>query len=175
MKRSALALVICLVFACASYAQQDPKDQPASKEDIQRYMDVMHSREMTMGILQAMKPGMHKMVSEQMKNQPNLPPDFQARMDAMMDDMIDSLPIDELLQAMAPVYQKHFTKGDVDALVAFYSSPTGQKLLKELPAITGEAMQASTGIIQKMVANMQQRVQEQIAQVQKQSGAKEQN
>ncbi|HKN76062.1 MAG TPA: DUF2059 domain-containing protein [Candidatus Acidoferrum sp.] len=170
MKRSALALLICLVFSCASYAQQNAADAPASKEDIQRYLDAMHSREMTMNMLQAMKPGMHKMAREQMKDQPNLPPDFEARMDKMADNMIDSIPVDDLLQVMTPVYQKHFTKGDVDALVAFYSGPTGQKVLREMPAIMGEAMEASSGVMKKMMANMQQQIQDQIAQAQKQSG-----
>jgi uncharacterized protein len=171
MKRSALGLVICLVFACASYAQQNAADAPASKEDIQRYLDAMHSREMTTNMLQAMKPAMHQMVREQMKDQSNLPPDFEAKMNKMMDNMIDSIPVDDLLQVMTPVYQRHFTKGDVDALVAFYSGPTGQKVLKEMPAIMGEAMEASSGVMKKMMANMQQQVQDQIAQVQKQSGS----
>lgn len=171
MKRSALAVVICLAFACVSYAQQDSQDQPASKEDIQRYMDVVHSRDLLVKMMQAMKPAMHNMVRQQMKDQSKLPPDFEARMDKMMDDMIDSMPIDDLLQVMAPVYQKHFTKGDVDALVAFYSGPTGQKVLNEMPAILAEAMSASSGVMQKMMANMQQKVQDQIAQMRRQKGA----
>ena len=54
---------------------------------------------------------------------------------------------------MTPVYQKHFTKGNIDDLLAFYSTPTGQKVVKELPAISTEAMQAATPIYQKMMAN----------------------
>ena len=33
------------------------------------------------------------------------------------------------MQAMVPAYQKHFTKGDIDNLVAFYSSPTGEEVI----------------------------------------------
>jgi hypothetical protein len=170
MKRSALALLICLMFACASYAQQNSADVPASKEDIQRYMDAMHMHEMMTNMMQAMKPAMHKMFHDQIKDQPSLPADFEARMDKMMDSTFDSLSVDDLLQAMAPVYQKYLTKGDVDALVTFYSTPTGQKILKQMPAMTAEAMSASSGIMKKMMANMQQQVQDQIAQIQKQSG-----
>ncbi len=170
MKRSALALLMCLVFACASYAQQNAADAPASKEDIQRYMDTMHMHDMMTNMRQAMKPAIHKMVHEQAKDQTNLPANFEAQLDKTMDDSIDSLPIDDFLQAIAPVYQKYFTKGDIDALVAFYSSPTGQKVLRETPAITAEAMEASSGVMKKMMANMQQQVQGQIAQVQKQNG-----
>lgn len=72
-------------------------------------------------------------------------------------------------EAMVPVYQKHLTKGDVAALTAFYSTPTGQKMLKELPQISAEAMQAVMPIIQKMTAKTMEQVREQIAQLQKQS------
>ena len=34
-----------------------------------------------------------------------------------------------MMQSMVPAYQKHFTKGDIDNLVAFYSSPTGEKVI----------------------------------------------
>jgi hypothetical protein len=69
------------------------------------------------------------------------------------------------------VYQKHLTKGDVDALVTFYSSPTGQKILKDMPAMSAEAMQAASPIIQKMMVKAMDRVQEEVAQAQKASGS----
>jgi hypothetical protein len=98
-----------------------------------------------------------------------LPADSEARLNKMMDDMVKDLPIDELLQAMVPVYQKHFTKEDVDALTTFYSTPSGQRILKEMPVVTAESMQASMGIIQKMMAKVQERMQSEIAELQKEN------
>jgi uncharacterized protein len=176
MKRSALALVICLVFACASYAQQDPQDQPASKEDIQRYIEVMNLRQMMKDMMVAMTKNLHQVTHEMLKNQPNLPPDAEQQIDKMSDEMLGNFPVDDMINAMIPVYQRHLTKGEVDALVAFYSAPTGQKILKEMPAMTAEAMQASSGVMQKMMAKATQQVQGQIAEMQKQSGnTKDQN
>jgi hypothetical protein len=74
-------------------------------------------------------------------------------------------PWDEMLQAMVPVYQKHFTKGDIDSLVAFYSGPTGQKVLRELPAITTESMQKMMPIMQQKMEAMQQRMLQQVAEM----------
>src|SRR5208283_515348 len=51
-------------------------------------------------------------------------------------------PLDEMLNDMVPVSQRHFTKSDIDALTAFYSSPAGQKFLHEMPAVTAETMKA---------------------------------
>lgn len=167
MKRSILVFGVFLLFASPNFAQQSAADAPASKEDIQRYLDTMHVRDMMTTVMDSMTKSMHQMVHQMVEKQPNLPADFELRVTKMTDDMLKDLPIDELLDAMVPVYEKHLTKGDVDALIAFYSGPTGQKILKEMPAMTSEAMQAASGVTQKMMTKMMERVQTEIAQMQK--------
>jgi uncharacterized protein len=169
MKRCAFALLACMFFASISFAQQSAADAPASKEDIEKYLDTMHARDLAMSTMSAMTKQMHQMIHAQLEKQPNLPPDFEARMDKTMDDMIKDFPIDDLIQAMIPAYQRHLTKGDVEALTAFYSTPTGQKVLKEMPAMTADAMQSASGVIQKMMAKMQERLQSEMAELQKQN------
>jgi len=66
--------------------------------------------------------------------------------------MFSALPMDEMVDAIIPIYQKHLTKADLAAVTAFYSSPAGQKILKELPAIMSESMQAGGAIGQKAFA-----------------------
>jgi len=167
VKRSILVFAACLAFASPNFAQQSAADAPASKEDIQRYLDTMNVRDMMKTVMDSMAKTMHQIVHQQVEKQPNLPADFESRTDKMMDDMIKNFPTDDLLAAMEPVYEKHLTKGEVDALVAFYSTPTGQKILNDLPAMTSEAMQAGVGVAQKMMAKMTQRVQDEVAQMQK--------
>jgi uncharacterized protein len=169
MKRFVFAVLVCLLFVSISFAQQSAADAPASKADIEKYLETMHTRDMMKSTMEAMTKQMHQVTHAQLQKQPNLPPDFEARMDKMMDDMIKDLPIDELIQAMVPAYQKHLTQGDVEALTAFYSSPTGQKVLKEMPAMTADAMQSAAGVIQKMMAQMQNRLQSELAQLQKEN------
>jgi len=172
MKRPALVLLACLLFASISFAQQNDADAPASKADIERYLDTMHARDMTKNMMATMDTQTQKMIHDLVAKQANLPPDFEARMDKTMNDYWKDLPVDDIIDAMIPVYQKHLTKGDVDVLVAFYSGPTGQKVLKEMPAITSESMQAASGIVQKMVAKAMERVNDEIAQVQKANDGK---
>ena len=172
MKRPALVLLACLLFASISFAQQNDADAPASKADIERYLDITHARDMTKNIMVTMSTETQKMIHEQLAKQPNLPADFEAHMDKIMNNYWKDLPVDEIIDAMIPVYQKHLTKGDVETLTAFYSGPTGQKVLKEMPAIMSESMQASTGIIQKMMAKAMERVNDEIAQVQKANDGK---
>jgi hypothetical protein len=61
--------------------------------------------------------------------------------------MFQNMPMDEMLQAMIPAYQKHLTEGDINYLIAFYSSPTGAKLVRELPEMMAEGMQEMMPIL----------------------------
>jgi hypothetical protein len=172
MKRPALALLACLVFASISFAQQNDANAPASKADVERFLDAMHTRDMMNKMMDVMTVQVHKMVHEQVLKQPNLPADSEERLNKLTDSVYKEMPVDELIDVMIPVYQKHFTKGDMDALVAFYSSPTGEKMVKEMPAIMSESMQAASGILQEMMAKMTQRVNDEIAQMQKSDDGK---
>jgi hypothetical protein len=165
MKRYLLPAMLCLGLATAGAAQQTPADSPATKEDIERYLKVTHARETMKTIMDLMAHQMHQMVHDEVtKNAANLPPDFEARMNKMSEDMLKEFPLEEMLEATIPVYQKHWTKDDVNAMVAFYSTPTGQKILKELPATMAEAMQAMQPIMQRRMQVMTERVQQEVAQ-----------
>jgi uncharacterized protein len=173
VKRFALATIVLLCAASIGFAQQDPADSPATKEDVQKYLEIMHSREMMTKMVDAMAKPMHQMMHDQYeKDKDKLPADFEARMNKVMDDYLKSFPWDEILQSLVPVYQKRFTNGDVDHLVAFYSTPTGQKLIREMPAITAEAMQVMMPILRDRIDVMTRDVQQQVAEMIKQSEAK---
>jgi hypothetical protein len=173
MKRFVLATIVLLCASAICFARQDPTDSPATKEDVRKYLEVMHSREMMSKMIDAMTKPMHQLMHEQYeKDKDKLPADFETRMDKLMDDTMKSFPWDEILDSMVPVYQKHFTKGDIDHLVAFYSGPTGQKVLREMPAITAEAMQSVLPIMTHRIDAMTRDMQQQIAEMIKQSEAK---
>ena len=168
MKRILTIATLCLAFCLTGLAQQNAADAPATKEDVQKYLDVLHSHDMMEQMIEAMSKPMHQMMHEQyLKEKDKLPADFEARMNAIMDDMMKKMPFDEMMEAMIPSYQKHLTKGEIDALVAFYSSPTGQKVLREMPAIVADAMSAAMPIVQRQIGEMTQHVQEQIAEMMK--------
>ena len=170
MKRILITLALCLAVASTALAQQTATDSPATKEDVQRYLDVMHMHEMMQQMVEAMSGPLHKMVHEQyLKDKDRLPPDFEARMNKMMDDMFKDFPWDEIMQSMVPAYTKHFTKGDLEALTTFYSSPTGQKVLRELPAITAESMELTMPIMNEHMKKVMQRVEQQVAEIMKET------
>jgi len=159
VRRILLAVLSCLVLALTCVAQQSPSDQPATQADVERLFQSMHTREMMDKMITAMAGPMHQMMHEEyLKNQDKLPPDFETHMTAILDGMMKDMPWDEMMQAMIPAYQKHFTKGDVDTVSAFYASPTGQKMLREMPAITAESMSGMMPIMQKYMDQIKNRI-----------------
>jgi hypothetical protein len=73
---------------------------------------------------------------------PKATPEQRAVVDKFADGIFRDMLIDEMPDAMVPIYQKHLTKADLDAILSLYSSPVGQKLLREQPAMMAEGMQA---------------------------------
>ena len=170
MKRILTLIVLCLLLCLGSAAQQNPGDAPATREDVEKILEVTHSREMMAQTVDAMLKPMHQMIHEQfLKDKNKLPADFETRMNRMMDDFMKTFPWNDMLDSMIPVYQKHLTKADVNTMVAFYSTATGQKLLKEMPQMMAEAMQSWMPMLQKHMEAMQERVQQEIAQMLKDS------
>ena len=172
MKRFLIAVILSLAFSWNCVAQQaaTQADVPASKEDVERYLQAINYHEMLNKMIAVMSAPMHQMVHEQyMKDKERLPSDFEAQTNQRVDAMIKDMPWDDMTQAMVPSYQKHFTKGDMESLTAFYTSPTGEKVLREMPAIMAESMRTMTPIMQKHMEAVNRSVQQQIAEMVKQS------
>jgi len=172
MKRFLIAVILSLAFCWNCVAQQAAtnNDAPASKEDVERYLEAINYHDMLNKMIDVMSVPMHQMVHEQyMKDQDKLPADFEAQTNQKVDAMIKDMPWDDMTQAMVPSYQKHFTKGDMDTLTAFYTSPTGEKVLREMPAIMAESMRTMTPIMQKHMEAVNRSVHQQIAEMLKQS------
>lgn len=164
MKRFLVAAIVCCAFGL-SCAAQSTADSPATKEDVERYLQAIHSSDMMSKMVDAMSRPMHQMVhDEYMKNQDRLPGNFEEQNNQRLDSMMKDMPWDEMMEAMVPAYQKHFTKGDIDALISFYSSPTGQKMLREMPEIMADAMQAVMPIMRRHMDAVNKNLREQMAQ-----------
>jgi uncharacterized protein len=138
-----LLLVLSCVPAPAQVTVSIANDSAASRDDILKLFDVMQVRDQMRQVMRQVTVQMRSMSREQMKKtDPNITAEELAKIDARSEQMIEAVPVNDMLDDMIPVYQKHLTKGDVDAMIGFYSTPTGQKILREMPAMAAEGMQA---------------------------------
>jgi len=143
-------LTVTTVFGQATVSIAN--DPPASREDIFKLFDVMQVRDQITQVMRQITVQMRSLNHEQLKKvNPNITADEMAKIDARSEQMIEAVPVNDMLDDMVPVYQKHLTKGDVDAMISFYSTPTGKKILREMPAMATEGMQALQPRLRKIM------------------------
>lgn len=58
------------------------------------------------------------------------------------DDFSKEVKTTNMLEIILPIYDKYFTEEDIDAIIAFYSTPSGKKMITNLPNITQDSMLA---------------------------------
>jgi uncharacterized protein len=163
MSISRPVLAAVLLFSVFAFSQQPPADSPASREQILKMFEVMHIRQQMRPMMEGMFKQQSELVRETMKQRyPQMTDQEMERTNNAMIESVKDFPFDDMLADMIPVYQKHLTQADAEAMIAFYSSPTGQKLMQELPAITSEGMQAAYPRMQKHMEKVMQGVEQQM-------------
>jgi uncharacterized protein len=158
-----VACILCLLvfFPLAPAALAQQPDTPATKDDILKLFRIMDTQDQMRQVMQQVIQEMAEMNREQLKKRPSgVTEDDLAQMDREFKEVAKTYPVDQLMEDMVPVYQKHLTKADVDAMIAFYSSPTGKKLLHEMPAMTSEGIQAAYPRMQKNLDAIMKRMDE---------------
>ena len=162
MKQLNLSLAVLLLAVCAAFPQQSlPGDAPAAKEDIQHLFDIMQIHQQMRQVMDAMMKQQSAMIHETLKQRyPQTSAERIARADQMIAETVKNIPMDAMLDDMIPIYQRHFSKTDIDAMSTFYATPTGQKMMREMPALTSESMQASYGRMQKQMDAIQKRAEQ---------------
>jgi hypothetical protein len=175
MKKVVLLLILSFVLGTSviGAAQQSPASDVPDKADVMKFLDLMHARSQMVQAMDGMAKQMRLGAEQGFKTKvPDATPEQLVKVDQMFDDVFKALPIDEMMDAVVPIYQKHLTKSDLASMTAFYASPTGQKILKEMPAIMAEAMQAGGEIGRKTFAAKSQEVDQRVAELVKQTEKK---
>jgi len=120
-----------------------------TRDQVMTLFDLLQVRRNMSAMLQNMKQIASQAAEEDFRKRvPNPTPKQLALLHGMFDDVID-MPLDEMVNAMIPIYQRHLTRNDIEEIIRFYSSPAGQKFLSEQPKMLQEAMQAGGDIQRK--------------------------
>jgi hypothetical protein len=128
-----------------------PQDEQPTKEQLAKLFEAMRVRQQ----MQSVRSMVPTMVQEQIRAQSkeitaNLPggtkltPQQQTAVDSVMrkytEKAINIYPVEEMIEDMTTIYQRHLSRDDVDGMIAFFVSPSGQHLLDEQPVIMQEYM-----------------------------------
>ena len=128
-----------------------PPDQQPTKEQLAKLFAVMHLREQVQAFEKMMPSVIQRQLHTQMEQTlAKLAPDVQptpqqqAQLEAILNKYMQKAfniyPYDDMIADMTTVYQRHISGSDVEAIIAFYSSPAGQDFLNQQPIIMKEFM-----------------------------------
>ena len=83
----------------------------------------------------------NQMIDSLLKEDPEIPPKAVAAIkEEINQTYADEMP--KLIAEIVPIYARHYTHEEIKGLIAFYSTPLGEKSIKEMPALLNECMQA---------------------------------
>lgn len=128
-----------------------PLDQQPTKEQLAKLFDLIRVRQQVQSLLKMMPAMVQQQMQAQAKtieakhpecnlSKPENQAAYNKVMNKFMEKAFNIVNIDEMLDDITVVYQRHISRADVDALIAFYSSPAGQHLLDAQPVIMKEYM-----------------------------------
>jgi hypothetical protein len=197
--RAQITVLIVVLFSFSALAQKQPAPAPpakantqtqtkatnaantgnvASREQIMKLLDVLQvpdslaltldamKEQMKIGALQAFREKVENPSPEQIKS-----------VNAIVDDEFKKIGMEDLIKDVVPIYQKHLSRSDVEAVIRFYSSPVGQKIRREQPAMARESLQATAagqrGKMELLLAKLDLRI-EQLIQNEEKKTAPEQ-
>ena len=174
MRNLAVLLALLSLFIGALFAQKPADPAAATKEDVQQLLEAMQSRKLLEGVRDQLQQQLPELTLELMKKQVTNPTDGQiAQMRTFANQQVAksmaTMPINQMLDATIPAYQRHFNHDEVQQIRQFYLSPVGQKLMTEMPALMAEGTQQITPLMQQwqesMMADLQKSAEDFAAQL----------
>jgi hypothetical protein len=159
---SLLKYALPLLLAASPVFAATPTPGPAvppSDVSLRELLQLTQSQKMVDGILAQtdamMQQSMQQLSGGQALNdaQRKVLDDTRAKLVA---EMRRSMNWEQLEPKLITIYQKSFTQEEVDGLLAFYRSPTGQALIAKMPVV----MQHSMELMQEQTAQMMPRMRE---------------
>ena len=147
-----------------SASETVPPDQQATGEQLDKLFEVMRLRQQLQATMKAIPAMIQQQLHAQMDEMyAKLPgggkptPDQQAKLEEIMNKYIQRAATlyspDDMMGDITAGYQRHMSKSDVDAYIAFYSSPAGQRLIHKVNSIISEANKASQELVQEKLQN----------------------
>ena len=122
-----IALIVVVVLSVSSVMAGDIKNDAYYKDFI-KFLKVS-------GALENQKV-MLKSMFDQYRKMPNAKPEVFNNMEDMMNNELDALN-----KTLFPVYKKYLSHEDLKAIIKFYESPAGKKMVKSQPLIIKESFQ----------------------------------
>jgi hypothetical protein len=158
MKKAVIATLFIVLAGATAICQQQLN--AATKEDVEQLLTVTgaRARMQQMWVQMGQQAATTAADSYRLKNPDASPLELRKVAEATgrsFQEEMSVISIDEIIDAIIPIYQEHLTHADIQGIIDFYNSEPGQKYLKEMPVLMSESMEAVQPIIKKHLPEMQ--------------------
>jgi uncharacterized protein len=171
VKRSGVLVLLLTGLASALIGQQQPANVPDSSilrptsAQVTKFMEAMQTRSRLLSSLQTQREEIGTRVHNMFhKALPDATPAEKTKFENIVANSLGNIfanyPIDDVLRDMIPIYQSHFSESDLTQIISFYSSPVGQKVLREMPTISAELVRVSDARLQPQIDDAMRNVAE---------------
>ena len=155
-----LALIICLP-ALAQNSIPSASDPKPSDASVRRLLELMGARKIVDDVPRQVDSVMVGMLQNMLQGR-EIPHEQQQLIDAMRANMTklmrDEFNWDTMQPIYLQVYRDTFSQAEVNSMIAFYGSPTGQAVAKKLPL----ALQNTMTIMQQRTAALMPKIQQMV-------------
>jgi hypothetical protein len=149
MRLPILLFALAFAFATPALAQApkpvDPAALAQAKVFLEKSGSAALSQQMINGILTTQKASLEQA-------NPGKTAEVNEVIGLMQAEFAKEIPA--MIDAMAAVYARHFTKDELTEVTAFYDSPVGRKMVKEMPLIVSESMTVAQSFGQKIAVEV---------------------
>ncbi|WP_278550980.1 DUF2059 domain-containing protein [Elizabethkingia bruuniana] len=121
--------ILLLILAASLTFAQEQTVSPAKKEKIKTFLKLTN-------VLGVANQVMDNMLSSYQTYYKQVPAEYW---DELKKETANTNDFEELL---IPIYSKYYTEKELDDIIAFYKTSTGQKVIKVMPDMAKESMQA---------------------------------
>ncbi len=171
-------LVSLLALSLAAFAQEAAAPEianHATEAQVRQLYQVLHVEDRMHQMLQLMSVQAEKLTDEALASSGSAATEkdkqfFNSLRNEELHKIMNPEFMAQMLEAMIPAYEKHISSEDIDQMIAFYSSPSGARILKAQPAMMQDGMAAAMPLIQAHMQEIMKDEQTRIAAYQQKNG-----
>lgn len=151
------AIVASLAISAAAYAAE--ADTRPTEQSIRELLALMQSHNMVDTMMAQMDANFRAAMKQAnggrqlSEREQQITDDAHAKIQALLHEQLQWANFEPM---MIRVYQSSFSQKDVDAMKAFYSTPTGQALIAKMPLVMQQTMQAMQQRTTSLIPQIQQ-------------------
>jgi hypothetical protein len=165
MRRLLLSLALALA-APLAFAGTPTVATPPTDAQVDQLLELTHAQALLESMRAQVAGTQRKMLDQMLQGQP-LSDAERRRLDRMLDAMDGRLRAVLSWETMRPiylrVYKSTFEAQDLDAMIAFYRTPSGQRLIDRMPLLLQNIMGEMNGMLAPLMKDFQKELEKEFA------------